>query len=229
MQRHGVHYNTTCHRGDRELRPVRSRLPASFWPIPVSRLVPGTDVRQVERIGGRGRRGPRRQVERPRWPPLRNQSRSSSSATPRAARVVSNEMTALATLDRGQKARTRIVMIGNIGNPDGGLWPRLSFLCSFPIWTMHVRASDAHRHRDQRPPTTASNTTPWATPRSSGAIPSRCSTRSPPWSTFTATTWPPTATDPGSAAVRVHAGGLAGGDPNNAANGGPIHDTDLSC
>ena len=40
--------------------------------------------------------------------------------------VVSNEMRTLATLSPAMKQRLQIVMIGNIANPDGGLWPRLS-------------------------------------------------------------------------------------------------------
>jgi hypothetical protein len=41
--------------------------------------------------------------------------------------VVSNEMRdRLAALSPAMKQRLQIVMIGNIANPDGGLWPRLS-------------------------------------------------------------------------------------------------------
>ena len=43
---------------------------------------------------------------------------------------------ALANLTAAQKARIRIVTIGDIGTPNGGLWPRLGFLGTIPIWNV---------------------------------------------------------------------------------------------
>ncbi|MGV0834063.1 PE-PPE domain-containing protein [Mycolicibacterium thermoresistibile] len=40
--------------------------------------------------------------------------------------VVSNQLRNLTALSDAQKAQLEVVLIGNIANPDGGLWPRLS-------------------------------------------------------------------------------------------------------
>ena len=37
---------------------------------------------------------------------------------------------------RKQKARIKIVTIGDIGTPNGGLWPRLGFLGTIPFWNV---------------------------------------------------------------------------------------------
>ena len=47
--------------------------------------------------------------------------------------VVSNELRNLADLSPELKQQLEVVMIGNISNPDGGLWQRLSFLGTVPI------------------------------------------------------------------------------------------------
>ena len=139
--------------------------------------------------------------------------------------VVSNEMrNHLAGLSQAMKDQLEIVMIGNIANPDGGLWPRLSpsrSLANYSSMRRWVRRSSPTLA--YRPPSSASNTTAWSIPRSSGAIRFALLNAPAVFQPLTVSTWPALTAPDRNAAVRwctQLAAALA--DPNNVRYGATI-------
>ena len=84
--------------------------------LPFNNWCPGLTCDTWNESVGEGVTAPRRPVEALVGQP--GASRSSYSATPRAASVVGLEKMAAGQPDPGQKARMQIVTIGNIGNPE---------------------------------------------------------------------------------------------------------------
>jgi len=107
--------------------------------------------------------------------------------------IVSREKATLSGLTDAQKAALSFVMIGNTNRPNGGLFERLAFLGTVPIWDVTF-GLPAPRTPVSRPPTSRSSTTASPTSRSTRSTCSPISTPSPVSGTPTAPTWRPTRT-----------------------------------
>jgi hypothetical protein len=108
--------------------------PASFWPIPIGNWCPGLSCDTWNESVGEGVTNLDGQLRGlladPEGGPIVVFGYS------QGGRVVGLEKMALANLTPEQKARIKIVTIGDIGTPNGGLWPRLGFLGTIPFWNV---------------------------------------------------------------------------------------------
>lgn len=108
--------------------------PASFWPIPIGNWCPGLSCDTWNESVGEGVTNLDGQLRGlladPDGGPIVVFGYS------QGGRVVGLEKMALANLTLQEKARIKIVTIGDIGTPNGGLWPRLGFLGTIPFWNV---------------------------------------------------------------------------------------------
>lgn len=108
--------------------------PASFWPIPIGNWCPGLSCDTWNESVGEGVTNLDGQLRGlladPDGGPIVVFGYS------QGGRVVGLEKMALANLTPEEKARIKIVTIGDVGTPNGGLWPRLGFLGTIPFWNV---------------------------------------------------------------------------------------------
>ena len=108
--------------------------PASFWPIPIGNWCPGLSCDTWNESVGEGVANLDSQLR-----PLLADPEGGPIVVfgySQGGRVVGLEKMALANLTPEEKARIKIVTIGDIGTPNGGLWPRLGFLGTIPFWNV---------------------------------------------------------------------------------------------
>lgn len=108
--------------------------PASFWPIPIGNWCPGLSCDTWNESVGEGVANLDSQLR-----PLLADPDGGPIVVfgySQGGRVVGLEKMALANLTPDEKARIKIVTIGDIGTPNGGLWPRLGFLGTIPFWNV---------------------------------------------------------------------------------------------
>ena len=108
--------------------------PASFWPIPIGNWCPGLSCDTWNESVGEGVANLDSQLT-----PLLADPDGGPIVLfgySQGGRVVGLEKIALANLTTEEKARIKIVTIGDIGTPNGGLWPRLGFLGTIPIFNV---------------------------------------------------------------------------------------------
>lgn len=109
--------------------------PATFWPIPIGNWCPGLTCDTWNVSVGTGVANLHQAiVDAPAVPDSLVLFGYSQGGA-----VVSDELRELANNPALLDKVSSVVMIGNIKNPDGGLWSRFSFLPTIPIWNVSFR------------------------------------------------------------------------------------------
>jgi PE-PPE domain len=109
--------------------------PASFWPIPIPGWCPGLTCDTWNQSVGTGVANLHSELMNQLANPTPANQQIVLFGYSQGGAVVSHEMYNLANLPQATKNRIHVVTIGNIENPQG-LWSRLSFLPTIPIFNV---------------------------------------------------------------------------------------------